>query len=128
MSMFNNIRVPQTIAALGTILADLADQPAVASVSLATADGVAIDTAPMASRTAAAAGFLCTAAQQTFTLLGLGESTEVVIYGPSDLFLVSRLFTIRGSRLVLTVVFNQPISYKRLLAHTIRSIQQMMEQ
>jgi predicted regulator of Ras-like GTPase activity (Roadblock/LC7/MglB family) len=126
--MFNNIRIPQTMAGLEEILAELANQPTVALVSLATADGVAIDTAASAGKMAAAAGFLATAAHQAFAMLGLGESNEVVIYDTDGRFWVSRIFPANGSRLILSVWFDAPTSYKRLLAHSVRAIQQMMEQ
>lgn len=125
--MFNNIRVPQTMAALEGILAELGNQPTVALVSLATADGVAIDTAASAGKMAAAAGFLATAAHQAFAMLSLGASHEIVIYGTDDSFWVSRLFPANGSWLILSVWFDAPTSYKRLLAQSVRAIQQMME-
>jgi predicted regulator of Ras-like GTPase activity (Roadblock/LC7/MglB family) len=126
--MFNNIRIPQTMATLEDILAELANQPAVVLVNLATADGVPINMADNSGRISAAAGFLVTAAQQAFAMLSLGETAEVVIYGHNDIFLVSRIFPTNGSRLILSILFDAPTSYKRMVAHTVRSIQQIMEQ
>ena len=116
------------MATLEDILAELANQPAVALVNLATADGVPINTADNSGRISAAAGFLVTAAQQAFAMLSLGETAEVVIYGQNDIFLVSRIFPTNGSRLILSILFDAPTSYKRMVAHTVRSIQQIMEQ
>ena len=126
--MFNNIRIPQTIATLERVLGDLANQPAVLLVNLATADGVPITTSTNGGRVAAASGFLVTAAQQTFAMLSLGETSEVVIYGMQDHFIVCRTFNANGARLILTILFDAPTSYKRMIAQMVRTIQQIMEQ
>jgi len=79
------------------------------------------------SKTAAVAGFILAATRQGFAMLNLNTSQEVVIRNSNGQLFVSRIFQAGESRLILTVLFGQEISYKRLLTQAINKITTAVE-
>ena len=126
--ILTNGRVPQTAQALSEVMSDLRAQPHVLLASLSTADGVPVDlTANKASQLSAVAGFLLAAAQQSCTMLGLEESAEVMIQGQKGHVLVMRPFTVAQTRVILTIIFSEETTYRRLFNTAVRAVQQVME-
>jgi len=116
---------------LRQVVTDLVQYPGVQTAVLSTEDGLTVDVAestPVCNQLAAVAGFMLATTQLSLTMLGLQESQELVVQGKDGRFLVSRPFQVGQSRLILSVIFNQTISYKRLFNHTIQAIQHTVEQ
>ncbi|MCA9934684.1 MAG: roadblock/LC7 domain-containing protein [Ardenticatenaceae bacterium] len=111
-------------------MADLNEFPGVQTAVLSTEDGLTMDTVestPGCNQLAAVAGFMLTTAQLSSTMLGLQDSEELMLQGKDGRFLVCRPFQVGQTRLILSVIFNQTISYKRLFNQTIQAIQQTVE-
>ncbi len=128
--MFTNGKTSETARYLRRIIADLSQQPGVETAVLSTEDGLVLDladTTPVGNQLAAVAGFMLATTQLSSTMLGLQESQELLVQGKDGRFLVCRPFQIGQSRLILSIIFNQAITYKRLFNQSIRAIQQTLE-
>ena len=119
---------PATAKQLATIINRLEKRPFIQSVTLSTSDGLAIiQTDDKAERAAAVASLMASAAQQARIMLNLDVCDEIMLSLQNNSFLVYHPFTANGTRLILTVSFNQQTTYKRLLAQTCNDITQLME-
>jgi len=120
--------VSETTQRLTEILTNLQEQPEVEKVVLCTADGLTVNgqTANI-SQVSAVGGFMLSAANLSSGLLGHSNSKEVTVEFADDAFLVCQLFNAGKISLILTVLFNQKLAYKRLLTQKIRDIQRAME-
>lgn len=113
---------------LEKVISDLEKRPFIETVTLSTADGLAIiQTGNNAERAAAVASLMTTAAKQAQLMLNLDNCDEITLSLQNNNLLVYHPFTAGGTRLILTVLFNQQTTYKRLLAHTSNRIKQMMD-
>jgi predicted regulator of Ras-like GTPase activity (Roadblock/LC7/MglB family) len=120
--------VSDTTKRLSAILASLQKQPDIQTAVLCTADGLTVNgQAANMSHIAAVGGFLLSAAQQASTILGRKNCQEVTVHLADDAFLICWPFIAGETELILTVLFKQRSAYKRLLAQTVRAIQQAVE-
>jgi predicted regulator of Ras-like GTPase activity (Roadblock/LC7/MglB family) len=125
--MLSNSSRPDTVEQLSGILAELNQQPMVHWAVLSSEDGLPIENPePVASQLAAVAGFLQANTRQAWAMLGLRQEQEVVVTIESNYLIVCRSFEAAGMGLILAVVFTGAPAYKRVLAQTIRAIQQAM--
>lgn len=119
---------PAIAKKLGKIIGDLEKRPFIETVTLSTTDGLAIvQTDNKAERAAAVASLMATAAKQAQLMLNLDRCDEIMLSLQNNNFLVYHPFTAGGTRLILTVLFKEQTTYKRLLAHTSNSIKQIMD-
>ena len=119
---------PAIAKQLVEIIDDLEKRPFIQTATLSTTDGLTIvQTDDKAERAAAVASLMATAAQQAQLILDLGTFDEIMLSLQNNNFLVYHPFTAGGTRLILTVLFNQQTTYKRLLTHTSNNIKQMMD-
>ena len=127
--MLSSTTMPETIEQLMGVLEELNQHPLVHCAVLSSEDGLPIENPDsVASQLAAVAGFLQANTRQAWAMLGLKQGQEVVISIESNYLIVCRSFEAAGMGLILAVVFTGSVAYKRLLAQTIRAIQQAMGQ
>jgi predicted regulator of Ras-like GTPase activity (Roadblock/LC7/MglB family) len=126
--MLINEAVSNVAQALAHIIDSLQDLPEVETAVLSTVDGLAVNgSTPPASQIAAVASFMMSAANQSSVILGRQGSYEITIEMVNETTLVCWPFEAGDAQLILTVIFKQKMAYKRLLAQTIRTIQQAVE-
>lgn len=126
--ILRNRHISKTAKQLGELMEQLSAREDVVLAVLATDDGLAIERGEAAeTQLAAVAGFMRTAAQQSFTMLGLSQTNEIVIRSANNELLICRSFQTSGANLILTIVFTQDIAYKRLVQQTMSAIRQAME-
>ena len=120
--------VSEVMEALTRIMEGLAADERVEAAVLSTEDGLSIQRiSSQDTRLAAVAGFMQTAGQQAFTMMGLGTADEIIIRGGERHVLVCRSFYANRSKLILTMVCPQMMPYETIAAETISAIQQAME-
>lgn len=110
------------------IMAELPLRNGVEAAVLSTEDGLSIQRiSSQGTRLAAVAGFMKTAAQQAFTMMGLDKAEELIIRGGEQHVLISSSFYASRSKLILTIVFDGALFYEDIVAETVAAIQQAME-
>lgn len=113
---------------LKQIIRNLQKHPNIKIAILSTEDGIPVNAINKEDEKAAAvAGFMLASAHQGFAMLNLFASEEIVIRNNREQLFVSRIFHVSDSRLILIVLFNQEIPYKRLLNRVIKNIVTTME-
>ena len=121
--------VSEAAQRLAAVLVKLQKESEVETAVLCTSDGLPVNgQATNISHMAAVAGFLLSAAQQSTALLGRRGCQEVTVNLADETFLVCWPFIAGKTDLILIVLFKQKSAYKRLLAQTIRSVQQAVEE
>ena len=129
--MITSSVMSDTALRITAVLADLQQEVGVETAVLCTSDGLPVnDQSANITHLAAVAGFLLSAAHQSSALLGLGRKgcQEVTVHLANDTFLICWPFIAGKTELILIVLFKQKSVYKRLLAQTIRSLQQAVEE
>ena len=117
-----------TAESLKQIIGDLQKHPNIKIAILSTEDGIPVNSINEEDNKAAAvAGFMLASAHQGFAMLNLFSSEEIVIRNSKHQLFVSRIFQIGDSRLILIVLFEKEIAYKRLINRAIKDIVTMME-
>ena len=113
---------------LKQIISDLQKHPNIKIAILSTGDGIPVNSINEEDNKAAAvAGFMLASAHQGFAMLNLFSSEEIVIRNSKHQLFVSRIFQMGDSRLILIVLFEKEIAYKRLINRAIKDIVTMME-
>ena len=109
---------------ISAALRSLIRLPEVDAAVLCTEDGLAVNgQAP--EQLAAVASFLVASAQQGSAILGRKSNVqEVAISMENGALFVSWSFIAGDISLIIAVIFNKEISYRRLLTQTARAIQQ----
>lgn len=126
--MITDELVSDTARHLSAVLASLQRQPEVQTAVLCTADGLTVNTqATNMSHIAAVGGFLLSAAQQSSAILERKNCQEVIVHLADGACLICWPFTAGETQLILTVLFKQKSAYRRLLAQTVRAIQQAVK-
>lgn len=126
--MISDVVVSDTARRLNKILSDLERQTVIDNVVLCTADGLPVDVHKKnLGNISAVSGFLLSAANLSSNLLGQGNCQEMTIEYTDDVFLVCQLFSAGNVQLILTILFNQRLPYKRLMKQKVREIQLALE-
>ena len=121
--------ISETAQRLSAVLEELQGEAGVHTAVLCTADGLPVNgQAANMTHIAAVAGFLLSAAYQSSALLGRKGCQEVTVHLADDTLLICWPFIAGETDLILIVLFKQKLAYKRLLAQTIRAIQQTVEE
>lgn len=109
---------------ISAALRSLQKLPEVDSAVLCTEDGLAV-TGQAPEQLAAVASFLVASAQQGSAILGRKSNVqEVAIAMENGSLFVSWSFIAGDIYLIIAVIFNKEIPYRRLLNQTARAIQQ----
>ena len=117
-----------TAEKLTEIILDLQHDPAIEMVILSTEDGIPINSInDKDNKAAAVAGFMLAAARQGFAMLNLAGSREIVIRNKHNQLFVSRIFSTGESKLILILLLNEDIPYKRLMNRVTRRIKTTVE-
>lgn len=126
--MFTHQPIPVTVHAIEKIVNALQVEPGIRAVTVSTLDGLPL-TLPttISAQIAAAAGFLFASAHQASALLSCKPGTTITIQAEDGSFIVCQSFTVNKVNLLLTVIFEQPFTHKRLFARTIKAICHTLE-
>lgn len=127
--MITESRVSQSTQKITAIIENLQNQPHVQTAVLCTADGLPVHgQESKINHMAAVAGFLLSAARQSSNMLGYQSCHELYLQLSHEDALVFRPFIAGQSDLILTILINKKAAYKHLIAHTVSSIQQAVEE
>jgi predicted regulator of Ras-like GTPase activity (Roadblock/LC7/MglB family) len=125
--MITDRLISGTSQRLSGILTDLQGWPEVEKVVLCTTDGLTVTGQAMnMSHVSAVGGFMLSAANLSSNLLSQRNCQEITVEFTDDAFLVCRPFVAGNVQLILTVLFNQRLAYKRLLTRKVKEIQQTL--
>lgn len=113
---------------LAKIMGRLNQEPGVIYAVLSTEDGLALEqSATIAPRLAAVAGFILATVRQSWAMLGVNATCHenIALQTDGSIF-VCHLLEIHEVRLILAVLFKNKAPYKRLIGETTGMIQQIL--
>lgn len=113
---------------LAKIMGHLNQESGVIYAVLSTEDGLALEqSAIIAPRLAAVAGFILATIRQSWAMLGINATCyENVARQTDGSILVCHLLEVHDVRLILAVLFKNKAPYKRLIGETTEMIQQIL--
>lgn len=126
--MFDTTKTPAMKRQLTKILTGLQRNPAVVTAVIVSDDGLAIAANHKKMHViSAATGDIFTTIRQANQMIGFADLDNVTIHLSDNKMMVCQPFKVRNIEIILTVIFNQEIAYKRLFTQTIQAIKQAVE-
>lgn len=126
--MITQSTVSKSTKKLLAIIEDLQAHDHVQTVVLCTADGLPVyGQETTINHIAAVSGFLLSAAKQSSNMLGRHNCEEVTVQLSNDAILICHPFMAGETELILAILVDHQLAYKRMILQAISTIREAVE-